>query len=166
MEQIYKLLREQVSPELTKLIAKDLNSDEKDIEHAVSTVFAGFLVVTLINGYTRKISNIFEEAGTLNITSRVAAVCTEPLTPDMLSVGDNFLQHVLGDRAANFTSWIAMHTHLPKVVVNALVAMLAPVYVSFIGDKIITNRWSLHKVFGMISIQKELYKNFIPGQRI
>lgn len=160
MEQIYMLLREQVSPDLTKTIAKGLKSDEDSIGNAISSIIAGFLVLTRMNGNTMQISNIFEEAGSLDIQSRLDAVCTKPLTPEMLSVGDNFLQHVLGDSATDFTVWIALQTNLSKVTINALIAILAPIYVSFIGDKIITNRWSLHKVFGMISNQTDLYKNF------
>lgn len=160
MEQIYKLIRRQISPELTTLMAKQLGSDAKQVEHAVSSIFTGFLVLTRMNGNTLQIRNIFEEAGSLNFAARYSAICTEPLTPEARSVGDNFLQHVLGDRAANFTSWISMQVGMSEVIVNTLIAILAPVYVGYIGDKIVSNRWSPHKVFGLISMQEELNSDF------
>lgn len=162
MEQIYKSVRSLITPELTAIIAKGLKAKEADVSQAISSIFAGFLVLTQINGDTPQIRNMFDEAGSLGILSKIESVCSKPLTPDVLSIGDNFLQHVLGDRASSFTTWISLETGLPNVTVNALIAILAPVFVGYVGDKLISNRWSMRKLLGLISSQKGLYKKFIP----
>ena len=162
MEQIYKTLRGLITPDMTTEIAKQLHAKETEMSQAISSIFAGFLVLTQMNGDTPQIRNIFEEAGSLHVLSKIESVCSEPLTPEMWSIGDNFLQHVLGDRAANFTTWISLETGLSNVAVNTLVAILAPVFVGYVGEKLATNQWSMRKLLGLISIQKGTYKKFIP----
>jgi len=162
MEQIYKSLRNLITPELTKAVANGLKAKDTDVSQAVSSIFAGFLVLTQMNGDTPQIRNIFDEAGSLEILSKIKSVCSEPLTPDVISIGDNFLQHVLGDRAANFTTWISLETGLSNVTVNTLVAILAPVFVGYVGSKLVSNQWSMRKLLGLISNQKSTYREFIP----
>ena len=162
MEQIYKSLRGLVSPDITTKIAERLHVKDKEVSQAVSSIFAGFLVLTQINGDTPQIRNIFDEAGSLQVLSKIESVCSEPLTPELWSVGDNFLQHVLGDRAANFTTWISLETGLTNVAVNTLVGILAPVFVGYVGEKLATNQWSMRKLLGLISSQKGTYRKFIP----
>lgn len=162
MEQIYKTLRDLINPHLTKRIAKFLKADEKSVTQAISSIFAGFLVLTQRNGDTLQMRNVFDEAASLNVLSRMDKVCHEPLTPEWLVVGDNFLQQVLGDRAADFTTWISLSTNLSRVATNTLIAILAPVYVGFAGNKLIGNRWSMRKLMGVISNQKSSYREFIP----
>lgn len=163
MEQIYKLLKGQITPELTRSIARGLETDEENIQDAVSFIFAGFLVLTQVNGNTLHICNIFEEAGSLNIASRVDTLCGGPLAPEMVSVGDHFLQHVLGERATSFEAWVAMQTGLERTTVSELITILAPIFVGYIGHKVVTNRWSIHKVFGLINMQRNLCRDFVPG---
>jgi len=162
MEQIYKSLRGLVSPDITTKIAERLHAKDSEVSQAVSSIFAGFLVLTQINGDTPQIRNIFDEAGSLQVLSKLESVCSEPLTPEIWSVGDNFLQHVLGDRAAGFTTWISLETGLTNVAVNTLVGILAPVFVGYVGEKLATNQWSMRKLLGLISIQKGTYQKFIP----
>lgn len=162
MEQIYKSLRGLITNDMTAEIAKRLNAKEDVMSQAISATFAGFLVLTQMNGDTSQLRNIFEEAGSLGVLGKLEAVCTEPLTPETVSIGDNFLQHVLGDRAVGFTTWISLSTGLSKVTINTLVAILAPVFVGYVGDKLLSNRWSMRKLLGLISSQKGTYKKFIP----
>lgn len=163
MEQIYKSLRSLITSDMTAEIAKQLNVKEADITQSISATFAGFLVLTQMNGDTPQIRNIFEEAGSLGVLGKIESVCSEPLTPETVSIGDNFLQHVLGDRAAGFTAWISLANGLPKVTINALVAILAPIFVGYVGDKLLSNRWSMRKLLGLISSQKNTYEKFIPN---
>lgn len=162
MEQIYNSLRSLITKDMEAEMAKRLNAKESDMSQAISSIFAGFLVLTQINGDTSHIRNIFEEAGSLGVLAKIKAVCNEPLTPETASIGDNFLQHVLGDRAANFTTWLALSTDLPKVTVNILVTILAPIFVGYVGDKLLSNQWSMRKLLGLISSQKRMYREFIP----
>lgn len=162
MEQIYKSLRKLITPSMTTNIAGQLKVKDSDISQATSSILAGFLVLTQMKGDTPQLRNIFDEAGSLRVLSKIESICSEPLTPEAWSLGDNFLQHVLGDRSANFTTWISLETGLPHVKVYALIAILAPVFVGYVGDKLICNEWSMHKLLGLISNQKKTYKKFIP----
>lgn len=162
MEQIYKSLRGLVTKDMIAIIAKRLDASEADIARAVPSIFAGFLSLTRYNGDTIQIRKIFDEAGSLNLLSKIESVCSEPLTPEAFSIGDNFLQHVLGDRASIFTGWISLETGLPNVTINTLVAILAPVFVGYVGNKLIGNQWSIHKLLGVIDNQMETYREFVP----
>jgi len=164
MEQIYKTLRDLINPRLTKRIAKLLKADETPVSQAISSIFAGFLVLTQRNGDTLQIRNIFDEAASLNILSGVESASDGALAPEWLSIGDNFLQHVLGDKAADFTTWISLETDLSRSAVNKLIAILAPVFVGFAGNKLIGNKWSMRKLMGVISNQKSTYRQFIPSK--
>lgn len=99
MEQVYKSLKSLVPQDMIVVIAERFNADETVIEQTVSSIFAGFLALTRHNGDTIQIRNIFDEAGSLNLLAQIESVCSEPLKPEAISIGDNFLQQVLGDRA-------------------------------------------------------------------
>lgn len=162
MEQIYNSLKELATPERVSKIAKRLNVHEANLSLAISTIFAGFMQLTKSNGDTRQLRKLFDEAGSLNILSKIESTCVERFTPETISIGDEFLQHVLGDTASDFTNRVSIISGLSNVVTNTLIAILAPVYVSYVGDKIISNRWSMHKFLGMLSSQRDSYRNFIP----
>lgn len=164
MEQIYKSLRSLITDELIGKIAKQLNAKESDISRAVSATFAGFLELTQKHGDTLQIRNVFEYAGSIRLLPKIKAAHCELLAPGTISIGDNFLQRVLGDRAAGFTTGISMANSLPESTINALIAALAPIFVGYVGDKLLSNQWSMHKFLGLISNQKGMYKEFIPVQ--
>lgn len=164
MEQIYKSLKELATPERVTKISTRLNIHEADLSLAVSTIFAGFLQLTQASGDTMQLRKLFDEAGSLDILSRIESTCVEKLTPETISIGDHFLEHVLGNSTYEFTNRISVITGLSNVVTNTLIAILAPVYVAYVGDKMISNRWSMKKLLGMLNAQKETYRNFVPIQ--
>ena len=164
MEQIHKSLKKLITPDMIEIMSQILDEKESDINEAVSSIFAGFMSLTQRRGDTIQLRNIFDEAGSLNVLADIDSACGEQLTLEQLSIGDNFLQHILGDEAANFTTWVSLDASISRVATNRLVAMLAPVFVGYVGNKLVSNRWSMHKLLGMISNEKSTYKENVSTE--
>lgn len=166
MEQIYESLKSLITPKQITQLSERFNIKESDVSEVISSAFAGFLVLTQINGETPQMRKIFDEAGSLDILSRVETDCVIRLTPEAQSAGDGFLHHILGDHVSDFISLIALRTGLDKPAVSGLVAIFAPIFVAYVGDRLLCNRWSMHKLLGVISYQRNTYRDFVPMQAL
>ncbi|MCD7973396.1 MAG: OmpA family protein [Candidatus Azobacteroides sp.] len=163
MEQIYDSLKALLNQDMIAKAAKVVEENDSNVSTASNSIIAGLLGVMLKNGVTPQLREIFEEAGNQNILADVKNICNEKITKDQQRVGDNFLQHLLGDKAANFTNPIAEKAGITKVATNRLVAILAPVVAGYFGNKMTKENWSLHQILNRIGEQKSSFMGNIPN---
>jgi len=163
MANFYNSLKGLISHEMISKASLALDEQQTDISKAVSSIIPGFLGVLLKNGITPQIRNIFEEAGNLNILSDSQPVDGVEMTQDQQNIGDNFLQHILGDKAADFTDSIATYSGISKVSANNLISRLAPVVAGFLGNKLTKENFSLHGILKEIEKEKDSFSYLIPS---
>lgn len=166
MLQIYDSLKRLISPGMVPTTAKIVDEKESDVSTAISTIFASLLGVMLKNGNSPQMRNILETAGNLNVLSTVGNICKEQPTAEQRKTGDDFLQLLLGDKAAAFTAPIARQAGISGVATNRLISMLAPVFAGYFGTKLVKDGWSLHKVLHEIKDQKRSFEESIPGELV
>ena len=165
MASFYESLKDLFNPEMTKKIAEVLEEKESDINKAASQIIAGLLAVTAKKGHTQKINNIFEEAGNINLISDVG-MFDEYLTHPQQEIGDNFLQHLLGDKAEDFTTPISKSTGLSEVVINRLVSIIAPSFPAFFGKKLVKDKVSFQSIIDDIKAQERSFEAKLPADLI
>lgn len=163
MTQFYDALKALASHELISEEAIFLDEKESGISKAVSSIIPSFLGTILKKGNSPKIREIFEEAGNLNILAELKSLWQNQPTHDQQKIGDNFLQELLGDRAADFTALISSHSGISKIATNKLVSMIAPIVAGFLGNKMVKENYSLHSLLNEIDKEKIHFKNFIPA---
>jgi len=139
-----------------------LEEKHADVSNAVSTIIPSFLGVLLKKGHSPQLKNILEEAGSLHIESNIKQIFEGKPTKDQQNIGDNFLQHLLGDRAADFTNPIANHTGITKVAANRLISMVAPIVAGFLGNKIIKEKLTMPQLVEEIGKEKAGFEGLIP----
>lgn len=166
MAQIYDSLQNLISRELISKASKTVEENEVNVSSAVSSILAGFLAVMLKKGDTPQIRNILEEAGNLNIMADKDAICEEKPTREQQKIGDDYLQHLLGDKAADFTSPIAIHASISKVATNRLISIIAPLICGYLGNEMEDNGWNMQQLIVKISIEKNGFKGSIPQDLI
>lgn len=162
MAQIYDSLQNLISRELISSASKTVEENEVNVSSATSSILASLLAVMLKKGDTPQLRNILEEAGNLNILADKEAICEEKPTHEQQKIGDDFLQHLLGDKAADFTSPIAIHANISKVATNRLVSILAPLVCGYLGNEMEDNGWNMPQLLEKISIEKNGFKGSIP----
>lgn len=163
MEQIFNSLKTLITPELVSLASSKLEESESKISSTVPSIFASLLGVILKKGNSPQLKNILDEAGNLNILSDLGAICGETPTHDQQKIGDDFLQHLLGDKATDFTNAIAADKGVSKVAVNRLVSIVAPIIAGFLGNKLKHENWSMPTLLKNIEAEKDQFINWIPS---
>ncbi|MDR2953585.1 MAG: DUF937 domain-containing protein [Prevotella sp.] len=163
MAQIYDSLKALINPDMVSKAASLLEEDPHKVSGAVSSIVPGLLGVILKNGRTPQFGNILEEAGKLDIASNIEKVFMDKPSKKQQNIGDDFLQHLLGDKAANFTDSIAKESGISKVATNGLVSMIAPVVAGFLGQKMVKEGWSLSGLFSELNKEKSGFLNMIPS---
>lgn len=163
MEQIYDSLKALIKPEMLSNATKVLDEKKENVSSATSSIIAGLLGVMLTKNNTPQIRNIFEEAGNLNILSNIGETFDDKPTDNQQKIGDDFLQHLLGDKAAEFTAPISGQHNISKVAVNKLISMIAPVVAGYFGKKMVSDNWSMHKIFDSLNQEKEYFAKYIPA---
>lgn len=163
MEQIFNSLKSLITPELVSLASSKLEESESKISSTVPSIFASLLGVILKKGNSPQLKNILDEAGNLNILSDLGAICGETPTHDQQKIGDDFLQHLLGDKATDFTNAIAADKGVTKVAVNRLVSIVAPIIAGFLGNKLKHENWSMPTLLKNIEAEKDQFINWIPS---
>lgn len=163
MEQIFNSLKTLITPELVSLASSKLEESESKISSTVPSIFASLLGVILKKGNSPQLKNILDEAGNLNILSDLGAICGETPTHDQQKIGDDFLQHLLGDKATDFTNAIAADKSVSKVAVNRLVSIVAPIIAGFLGNKLKHENWSMPTLLKNIEAEKDQFINWIPS---
>lgn len=163
MTQFYDALKALVNPELIAKASSILDEKQANVSKAVSYIIPSILGVMLKKGNTPQIRETFEEAGNLNILAEVKSLWDNDLTHDQQRIGDNFLQNLLGDKAADFTAPVSENSGISKVATNKLVSMIAPIAVGFFGNKLTKENYSLHSILNQIDKEKNHFEGFIPS---
>lgn len=164
MSQIYESLKGLICPSMVPTAARIVGEKEANVSTAVSSIFASLLAVMLKNGNSPQMRNVLETAGNLNILSDIGNICEERPTEEQRKIGDDYLQLLLGDRAADFTNPIAKHAGISSVATNRLISMLAPVTAGYLGRKLVKDGWSLHKILNEIENQKKGFEALVPNE--
>lgn len=163
MKQIFESLKGLINHEMISKAADAVEENKSSVSTATSSVIAGLLAVISKNGATPQLREILEEAGNLDILSDIGNAFEEKPSVDQQKIGDNLLQHILGDKAATFTDPIAEHSGITKVAVNKLVSITAPLVAGFLGRKMTKDGMSLHQVINEIDDEKADYAKYLPA---
>lgn len=165
MASIYESLKDLLSPEMTTKIAQALNEKEANISKAGSQIIAGLLGVIAKRGHTTHLKQIFQEAGNINLLSDIG-MFDEHLTHPEQEIGDNFLEHVLGDKAEAFTTAISKTSGVPHTVVNKLTSVIAPSFPAFFGNKLVNEGIGFENMINEIKAQEKSFSAKIPNDLI
>lgn len=163
MSQIYESLKKLISPDMIAIASATVEEKSANVSTASSSIIAGLLAVMLKKGHSQQIKNILETAGNLNILNYVDRICEENPTQDQQRIGDDFLQHLLGDKAADFTDPIAKQSGISQVATNRLVSIIAPVVAGYLGSKLVNDNWSMTQLINEIDKEKPKFAGHIPG---
>lgn len=166
MVNIYDSLKSLVNRDMISNAATTVEEKDFNVSNAISSIIPSLLGVFLKKGNTPQIKNILEEAGNLNILADVNQVSNERPTQDQQRIGDDFLQHLLGDKAVDFTDPIADKSGITKVATNRLVSMIAPIVSGFLGNKLVREKWSMDQLFTEIRKERDQFAPFIPADLI
>jgi outer membrane protein OmpA-like peptidoglycan-associated protein len=162
MNNYYNSLKSLVSHQMISTAATMLDESEKRISNASSSVIASLLGVMLKKGNTPQIKNILEESGNRNILHEFRELWTDQPTYEQLKVGDDFLQHLLGDKAADFTDPIAKDSGITNVATNKLISMIAPLFCGFLGNKLVKENKTMPMLLSEIKNEKSDFEGMIP----
>ncbi len=163
MTQVKDALKALISPEMLSKAARTLGEKDANVSKAINKMIPSFLGVLLKKGDSPQIRNILHEAGNLNILLGMDNICEERPTEDQQKIGDDFLQHLLGDKAADFSNPIANESGISKVATNRLVSMIAPIVAGYLGNKLVKENRSMPNLLEMIDSQKTSFVNDIPA---
>lgn len=163
MKQIYSALKELISPQMTMNASAIVEESESNVLSASNSIIAGLLGVILKRGNTPQIQNILDEAGNLNILGHASKISRENPTAEQRKIGDDLLEHLLGDKAADFSDSIAQKTGVSKVATNRLVSMIAPLVAGYLGNKLVKEKKSFSAVLQDIKKEKSLFGREIPA---
>jgi len=159
---INETLKSYINRNMVLTAATALDENESTISSAISSIIPSLLAVMLKKGVTPQLKNILEEAGRLNILSGTNNSWDAVPTEDQQRIGDDFLQHLLGDKAADFTDPIAEKSGASKPATNRLVSMIAPILTGYLGNKIVKEDWTFARVLKEIDSEKQSWASYIP----
>ena len=163
MNNYYNSLKSLVSHEMISKAATVLDESEERISSASSSIIASLLGVMLKKGNTLQVNNILEEAGRRNILLEFRELWAEQPTHEQLKIGDDFLQHLLGDKAADFTDPIAKDNDISNVATNRLISMIAPLFCGFLGNKLVKEKKTMPMLLNEIREEKNDFVGMIPS---
>lgn len=163
MANVYKSLKESICPMMVSKASQALGEKEANIKDASKSIIASLLGVMVKNGDTQQIKNILNEAANLNILADAENICKEDPTKEQRKISDDFLQHLLGDKAADFTHPIAAHSGISNVTANRLIYIITPLVAGHLGDLLQKDHRSLAALIGQIKEEKSEYASFIPS---
>lgn len=166
MASIYEPLKALINRDMVLTAATALDEKDFNVSSAISSIIPSLLAVMLKKGDTPQIKNILEESGKLNILSGVESSWNGIPTQDQQRLGDDFLQHLLGDKAADFTDPIADKSGVSKVAANKLVSMIAPIISGFLGNKIVKEDWTMSRILREIDREKHSFISYIPSDLV
>ncbi len=163
MIQFKDALKALITPELVSKAARVVGENDANISKAISAMIPSFLGVMLKKGDSPQIRNILHEAGNLNILLDLDSICQERPTKEQQKIGDDFLQHLLGDKAAQFSNPIAENAGISKVATNRLVSMVAPIVAGYLGNKLVKENRSMTNLLEEIDREKNGFVREIPA---
>lgn len=156
-------LKSLVSQQMIANAAKVIDEKESNVSNAVSMIIPGLLAILMKRkNHSPQVENILHEAGNLDIVSEVKNLCEERPTEDQRRIGDDFLQQILGDKAADFTDPIAEQACVSKVGTNRLISMIAPIVAGYLGNKLVADKWSKTQLFEALEKNKSGFHAIIP----
>lgn len=163
MKQMYSSLRDLICPQMTANASKIVDEPEERVTAASESIIASLLGVMLKKGDTPQIRNTFDEAGNLDIFADSKNICREKPTEAQRKLGDDFLQLLLGDKAADFTDPIAKNAGISKVATNRMVAMIAPLVAGYFGNQMVKEGNSLPVLLNNLREQRSTFVGLIPA---
>lgn len=166
MKQVYDSIKDLICPKMIAKAARVVDEKEGNVTTASSSIIAGLLGMMLKKGDTMEMKSILEEAGNLDILSDLDNICKERPNAEQRKIGDNFLQYLLGDKAADFSNAIAAHSGISKVATNRLVSIVAPVVAGYLGERLIEKGKNLPQVIREIREDKSRFAPYIPSSLI
>nr|WP_051698025.1 OmpA family protein [Prevotella sp. 10(H)] len=166
MVSFYDSLKALVNREMISNASATVEERDFNVSSAISSIIPGLLGVFLKNGNTPQIKNTLEEAGNLNILADIDRVSSENPTLEQQRIGDDFLQQLLGDKAADFTAPIAEKASISKVATNRLVSMITPVVSGFLGNKLVRENWTMDRLMLELKKERDRFVPFIPADLI
>lgn len=107
--------------------------------------------------------NILEEAGNQNILSNMNGIFCDNPHKEQQNIGDQFLENLLGNKAADFTSAVSSDPGVSKVATNRLVSMLGPVVAGFLGNKLVKEKWSMADLMGELNKERSSILSDMPS---
>ena len=162
MTNFYDALKALINTEMISRASTTVEEGQPRVSTAVSSILSSLLGVMLKKGDTPQMNNILEEAGRLNILLDSNEIWEEKPTEDQQKIGDDFLQHLLGDKAADFTDPIAEHADITNIATNRLISMTAPIFAGYLGNKMVKENRSLKQVLSEISSERSIFTKNIP----
>lgn len=163
MAQIYKSLKESICPMMVSKASQVVGEKEANIKEASESVIASLLGLMVKRGDTQQIKNILNEAANLNILADAEKICKENPTEEQRKISDDFLQHLLGDKAVDFTNPIAAHSGISNVAANRLIYMITPLVTGYLAELLQKDHRSLIALIEQIKEEKSEYASFIPS---
>jgi outer membrane protein OmpA-like peptidoglycan-associated protein len=155
-----------ITPEMMNRASALLGEKQANVSNAVSTIIPSLLGLLLKKEHSPQLKNIMEEAGNLNIASDIKPLFEGKPSKNQQNIGDDFLQHLLGNRAADFTAPIAGHANISKVAANRLISMVAPLVAGFLGNRVIKEKLTMPQLVHEISGEKVDFEGLIPTDLI
>jgi len=162
MASFYESLKDLFTQDMGMKVARVVEEKEANVNKAASHVIAGLLGVMAKKGNTTQIQNIFEEAGNINLISDVGTF-DEHLTHPQQTIGDNFLQALLGDKAADFTDPISKEAGISEVAANRIISIIGPSFPAFFGKKMVRDNMSYAGIINDIKMQEKTFASKIPA---
>lgn len=166
MAQMHESLRGQITHEMISKASKLVDEKESNMVNATSSVVDGLLATLLKRGNTAELKNILDEAANLNILADKKKPFENEPTQDQQKVGDDFLQHLLGDKAADFTDPIAEQAGISQVAANRLISMAAPVVAGYLGHLMKTENLSMTQLRSRIENESAGIVHQLPAKLI
>lgn len=155
-------LKSYVSQDMISKASTTLGEQASNVSSTVDSIFASLMGVLLKYKETAQKKNILEEAGNLNILSDIGNIFEDNPSENQRKIGDDFLQTLLGDKAADFTSAISEKTGVSKQATNKLTSMVAPIFAGFFGKQIQENNWSMADLREEIKNQEKSFIGLVP----
>lgn len=166
MEHIFNSLKELICPVMIRKASSVVGEKEANVSKASESIIASLLGVMLKNGDKLQVKNILDEASNLNILADAENICEERPTEEQRKIGDNFLQQLLGDKAADFSNPIATHAGISKVATNRLVSIIAPLVAGYLGNLLQDDNRNLPQLLRQIRDEKNSFASYIPSDLI
>lgn len=161
MTQFFNSLKGLITPEMISKASAEVEEKESNVSCAVSSIMANLLGVLLKKGHSLQIRNILEEAGNLKISSDIKGIFEEKPTQDQQKIGDDFLEHLVGNKAIDLTDPIATHANISKVACNRLISMIAPVVAGFLGEKQVKDNLTSQQLLDEIKKGKGSFESLV-----
>ena len=163
MTQFYNSLNGLISSEMVNKVAKTVEEKPENVQKAISMIIPSLLALYL-KTHNPNVNNIVREAGNLNLLNAVDDICNEDLTADRARLSDNFLQEMVGDRAASLTAPIADHAGISKVAANQLIYMMSALVVAYLGERFKKDKLSETQLLDEIRKAKPDFAAKVPAE--